>query len=70
MHRPSGASVRTAWHAAAVRTTEQRRVRLLLECPECGHRWTVEVDVRYGPRLDRRALCEHCCTELGVDPEL
>ena len=42
---------------------------LTLTCPECGHRWTVDVDERYGEVLDRDATCPECCTELGVEPE-
>ena len=45
-------------------------VRLVVECRECGQRWTVDVTGAYGPELDRRALCEQCCAETGATPEI
>ena len=48
----------------------QTPILLTATCPECGHRWTVEVSERYGPELERTTLCPVCCTETGVDPEL
>ena len=44
-------------------------ILLTLTCPECGHRWTVDVNEQWGTQLERDAVCPECCTELELDPE-
>jgi hypothetical protein len=50
-----------------LRRVPTQAILLTLRCPDCGHRWTVEVCERYGPELERPVLCEECCSEVGVE---